>query len=66
MERALATVDVKRAFGPIVEGEAVFADITITEGWSRPVAQVVSTGDWVRVDPVDKRITVLRRAARNG
>ncbi|MGE5169712.1 MAG: aconitase X swivel domain-containing protein [Rudaea sp.] len=51
---------------PVMVQGAVFAGITITEGWSRPAAEVVQTGDWVRVDPLGKRIAVLRRAAGRG
>jgi uncharacterized protein len=44
----------------MVQG-AVFAGITITEGWSRDPFGVVRTGDAVRVDPSNRRIEVLRR-----
>ena len=40
---------------------AVFANLTITEGWSPHPAQVIRTGDWVRVDPPRKVIELLRR-----
>lgn len=46
---------------PVMVQGAVFADITITEGWSRDPFEVVRTGDAVRVDPVNKRIEVLGR-----
>jgi hypothetical protein len=39
----------------------VFANIAITEGWSKPPTEVVRNGDWVRVDPARKVIEVLRR-----
>jgi hypothetical protein len=45
----------------MVQG-AVFAGITITEGWVPHPSEVVKTGDWVRVDPAAKTIEVLRRA----
>ena len=48
---------------PVMVQGAVFAGITITEGWSRDPAEVVRTGDWVRVDPQRRTIEVLRRAA---
>ncbi len=48
---------------PVMVQGAVFAGITITEGWSRDPAEVVRSGDWVRVDPQRKTIEVLRRAA---
>jgi predicted aconitase with swiveling domain len=46
---------------PVMVQGAVFAGITITEGWSREPFEVVRTGDAVRVDPVHKRIEVLGR-----
>jgi len=46
---------------PVMVQGAVFAGITITEGWSRPAGEVVRNGDWVRVDPAHKLIEVLRR-----
>ncbi len=36
---------------PVMVQGAVFADITITEGWSRDPFEVIRTGDTVRVDP---------------
>ena len=47
---------------PVMVQGAVFAGITITEGWDPPAAEAVRTGDWVRVDPERKVIEVLRRA----
>jgi uncharacterized protein len=49
---------------PVMVQGAVFAGITITEGWSQPASSVVQTGDWVRVDPARKVVEVLRRAGR--
>lgn len=49
---------------PVMVQGAVFADITISEGWSRPPAEVIGNGDWVRVDPSRKVIELLRRAER--
>lgn len=46
---------------PVMVQGAVFAGITITEGWSRDPFEVVRTGDAVRVDPLNKRIEVLGR-----
>jgi predicted aconitase with swiveling domain len=46
---------------PVMVQGAVFAGITITEGWSRAPSEVVRTGDIVRVDPQGKKIEVLRR-----
>ncbi len=48
---------------PVMVQGAVFAGIAITEGWSRNPAEVVRTGDWVRVDPQRRTVEVLRRAA---
>ncbi|HUJ87484.1 MAG TPA: DUF126 domain-containing protein [Burkholderiales bacterium] len=47
---------------PVMVQGAVFADMTITEGWSRPAREVIRTGDWVRVDPARRVIELLRRA----
>ncbi|MFM9886942.1 MAG: aconitase X swivel domain-containing protein [Burkholderiales bacterium] len=47
---------------PVMVQGAVFAEITITEGWTPDALAVVKTGDWVRVDPSRKCIEVLRRA----
>ena len=46
---------------PVMVQGAVFADLTITEGWSTHPAEVLKTGDWVRVDPARKVIELLRR-----
>lgn len=47
---------------PVMVQGAVFAGMTITEGWSREPAGCIRTGDLVRVDPAAKTITVLNRA----
>jgi predicted aconitase with swiveling domain len=44
----------------MVQG-AVFANIPITEGWSRDPLECIETGDVVRVDPAKKVIELLRR-----
>jgi len=46
---------------PVMVQGAVFANITITEGWSRAPEEVIRTGDLVRVDPAAKTIEVLLR-----
>lgn len=46
---------------PVMVQGAVFAGITITEGWSRDVFELVRTGDLVRVDPANKKVEVLAR-----
>jgi uncharacterized protein len=48
---------------PVMVQGAVFANITITEGWSCDPATCVASGDIVRVDPGAKKIEVLRRKA---
>jgi hypothetical protein len=48
---------------PVMVQGAVFAGMTITEGWSPHPTEVLKTGDWVRVDPQRKVIEVLRRAS---
>ena len=47
---------------PVMVQGAVFAGITITEGWEPSPDGLVRTGDWVRVDPQAGTITVLRTA----
>jgi predicted aconitase with swiveling domain len=47
---------------PVMVQGAVFAGMTITEGWSRDPASCIRTGDRVRVDPAAKTIAVLDRA----
>ena len=47
---------------PVMVQGAVFAGMTITEGWSREPAGCIRTGDVVRVDPAARIITVLNRA----
>lgn len=47
---------------PVMVQGAIFAGITITEGWTPHPRQVLATGDWVRVDPPGRTIEVLRRA----
>lgn len=47
---------------PVMVQGAVFAGMTITEGWSRDPRTCVRTGDRVRVDTAARTITVLKRA----
>jgi predicted aconitase with swiveling domain len=47
---------------PVMVQGAVFAGITITEGWSEDPYEIFRTGDTVRVDPQRKRISVSKRA----
>ncbi len=44
---------------PVMVQGAVFAGITITEGWSRDPLEMVRRGDVVRVDPSIKTIEIL-------
>lgn len=46
---------------PVMVQGAVFAEMTITEGWSRDPRGCIHTGDTVRVDPRKKLITLLKR-----
>jgi predicted aconitase with swiveling domain len=46
---------------PVMVQGAVFANIPITEGWSRNPLECIQTGDVVRVDPARKVIELLRR-----
>ncbi|HET8610369.1 MAG TPA: DUF126 domain-containing protein [Burkholderiales bacterium] len=48
---------------PVMVQGAVFAEMTITEGWSPNALEHIRTGDVVRVDPAEKTIRVLRRKA---
>jgi predicted aconitase with swiveling domain len=45
---------------PVMVQGAVFAGITITEGWSRRPHDVIKTGDVVRVDPGRKTIELVK------
>ena len=49
---------------PVMVQGAVFANITITEGWSRAPEEIIRTGDLVRVDPAAKTIELLLRRSR--
>jgi hypothetical protein len=49
---------------PVMVQGAVFADIAITEGWDRDPAEVIRTGDWVRVDPARRIVEVLKRGGQ--
>jgi predicted aconitase with swiveling domain len=44
---------------PVMVQGAVFAGITITEGWSRDPYTWVHTGDIVRVDPLKKTLQLI-------
>lgn len=47
---------------PVMVQGAVFANLTITEGWSRDPRKCFRSGDIVRVDPRTKTIRLLKRA----
>jgi predicted aconitase with swiveling domain len=49
---------------PVMVQGAVFAEMTITEGWSRDPRRCIRTGDIVRVDPRKKLITLLKSVKR--
>ena len=46
---------------PVMVQGAVFAGITITEGWSQDPLQCLRTGDLVRVAPSERVIELLHR-----
>jgi len=46
---------------PVMVQGAVFANITITDGWSREPSEIIRTGDIVRVNPQEKTIELVRR-----
>ena len=48
---------------PVMVQGAVFAGMTITEGWSRDPRNCLRTGDIVRVDPAMRTIELLSRGA---
>jgi len=47
---------------PVMVQGAIFAGITITEGWSGDPYRLVKTGDIVRVDPRRRTLSVVRKA----
>jgi predicted aconitase with swiveling domain len=47
---------------PVMVQGAVFAGITITEGWSENPYEHIRTGDIVRIDPGKKTLILVRRA----
>ena len=48
------------ATNPVMVQGAIFAGIPLTEGWEPSPYGLVSTGDWVRVDPARRIVEVLR------
>lgn len=46
---------------PVMVQGAVFADLTITEGWTPSALEAIATGDIIRVNPGKKTIEVLKR-----
>lgn len=47
---------------PVMVQGAVFAGITITEGWSKSPYDMIATGDIVRVDPARRIVSIVRKA----
>jgi len=47
---------------PVMVQGAIFAGITISEGWSREPYGLIETGDIVRVDPRRRTLNVVRKA----
>ena len=48
---------------PVMVQGAIFAGITISEGWSREPYGLIETGDIVRVDPQRRTLSVVRKAS---
>ena len=46
---------------PVMVQGAIFAGITITEGWSQNPYRIIRTGDVVRVDPKKKTIELVKK-----
>jgi predicted aconitase with swiveling domain len=46
---------------PVMVQGAVFADITITEGWQPDALKTLRTGDLVRVDPKARTLQLVKR-----
>jgi predicted aconitase with swiveling domain len=51
---------------PVMVQGAVLAGLPVTEGWSFNALDYLSNGDLLRVDPVNRAITVLRKACSTG
>ena len=49
---------------PVMVQGAVFAGITITEGWSPDPYDLIETGDIVRIDPIRKTLEVVQSGRR--
>lgn len=49
---------------PVMVQGAVFAGITITEGWTPDPYDMIETGDIVRIDPVRKTLEVVQSGRR--
>jgi uncharacterized protein len=47
---------------PVMVQGAVFAGITLTEGWEPDALTCLRTGDRVRIDPAARTIRIVRRA----
>lgn len=45
---------------PVMVQGAIFAGITLTEGFSQDPNALVKNGDWVKVDPTSKKIYIYR------
>lgn len=46
---------------PVMVQGAIFAGITITEGWSASPYELIKTGDIIRVDPARKMLALVKR-----
>lgn len=47
---------------PVMVQGAVFAGMTITEGWSPDALETIRTGDWIEIDPGVRVIRLLDKA----
>jgi predicted aconitase with swiveling domain len=47
---------------PVMVQGAVFAGMTITEGWDPDASTTIRTGDLIEVDPAAREIRILKRA----
>ena len=45
---------------PVMVQGAIFAGITLTEGWAPPPYDQIGAGDWVRVDPQRRVLELLQ------
>lgn len=44
---------------PVMVQGAVLARMPITEGWDQDLLEKVRTGDWIRIDPASRTLTLM-------